>query len=98
MVIVHVTVDVKQEERAAFVRMMDDFIADTLSVDACQSFILYQQAQDNNCFALYEEWDSADSFNAYTQTERFGQFRASLGPLIAAPPVSNRYEAQSISG
>lgn len=97
MVIVHVTVDVKSEQREAFIGMMNEFVADTLKVDTCQTFTLYQQTQNANSFALYEEWDSADAFNAYTCTERFARFRDSLGPMIAAPPVSNRYEAHPVS-
>ena len=96
MVIVHVTVQVKPEEQENFTSMMATFIADTLQVASCTEFILYQQVQNKNSFGLYEEWETADDFNAYTQTERFTQFRNALGPLIAAAPVSNRYEAQAL--
>ncbi|MEM7131232.1 MAG: putative quinol monooxygenase [Chloroflexota bacterium] len=96
MVIVHVTVDVKPEQRSAFVGMMNEFVADTLAVDACQTFSFYQQIQQENRFALYEEWDSAAAFDTYTCTERFTQFRDALGPMITAPPVSNRFEAQPL--
>lgn len=96
MIIVHVTVEVKPEQQDQFIAMMDGFIADALEIDTCQSFILYQQAKNASRFGLYEEWDSADAFTAYTQTEQFAQFRESLGPMLAAPPVSNRFEAQRI--
>lgn len=96
MVIVHIIVQVKPGEQENFTSMMATFVADTLQVPSCTEFILYQRVQNENSFGLYEEWETADDFNAYTQTERFTQFRNALEPLISAAPVSNRYEVQAL--
>ncbi|PZS35723.1 MAG: antibiotic biosynthesis monooxygenase [Pseudonocardiales bacterium] len=44
-------------------------------------------------FVLLVEWDSVEAHEQeFRGTERFGQWRAAIGPFFAAPPVVEHFE------
>ena len=44
-------------------------------------------------FVLLVEWDTVEAHEVnFRQTERFGRWRALIGPYFAAPPLVEHYE------
>jgi quinol monooxygenase YgiN len=44
-------------------------------------------------FVLLVEWDSVEAHEVnFRQTDRFGRWRALIGPYFAAPPLVEHYE------
>ena len=42
-------------------------------------------------FVLLVEWDSLEAHQAFRDSERFGQWRALIGPHFAGPPVVEHF-------
>src|SRR5262245_11833268 len=77
----------------------DEFIAAyakarpiVVSTPGCRSVRMTRGEESPSRFVLLVEWDSVqahvDNFRA---TERFGQWRALIGPYFAAPPVVEHF-------
>lgn len=94
MFIAHVDLTVQSDKETEFLTAIQSFAAQARQATGCLQFRVYQEAADKNRFGLYEEWQSTAEAEAYLQSEALDEFRAVLGPLLAAPPQSSYYKAE----
>ena len=56
------------------------------STPGCGAMRMTQGIETPTRFVLLVEWDSVEAHQAFRTSERFGQWRALIGPHFAAPP------------
>ncbi len=52
----------------------------------CGAMRMTQGVETPTRFVLLIEWDSVEAHDAFRTSERFGQWRALIGPFFAGPP------------
>ncbi|MEP7019842.1 MAG: antibiotic biosynthesis monooxygenase [Pseudonocardiales bacterium] len=63
------------------------------STPGCRSARMTRGIESPSRFVLLVEWDSVEVHEReFRGTERFGQWRAAIGPFFAAPPVVEHFE------
>lgn len=93
MMVIRVVLTIQPAQRSAFLAYLAEESPQVRAMDGCSWYELFQDPNDDNRFLLYEEWASADAFEAYKSTESFSQAFAVLGPMMAGPPSSAYYGA-----
>lgn len=93
MMVIRVVLRIQPDQRAAFLAYLAEESPQVRAMDGCSWYELFEDPNDEGRFLLYEEWDSADAFEAYKSTESFSQAFAVLGPMMAGPPSSAYYGA-----
>jgi len=96
MRIAHLTFTV---DTAATQQALATLVAAAPSVRAmpgCQAFIPFADPTVEGGLGLIHEWDSAAAFSAYLASPGFAELNATLRPLMTAPPVSRRFEAEPV--
>ncbi len=60
--------------------------------EGCRSMRMTRGVESPSTFVLLVEWDSVEAHEQnFRATERFGQWRAAIGPHFAAPPHVEHY-------
>lgn len=54
--------------------------------EGCRSMRMTRGVESPHRFVLLVEWDSVEAHEGFRSSERFGQWRALIGPHFAAPP------------
>lgn len=63
-----------------------------LGTPGCQSVRMTHGIEDPLRFVLLVEWDSVQAHEEnFRATERFGQWRAAIGPFFAHPPLVQHF-------
>lgn len=93
MMVIRVVLRIQPEQRSAFLAYLNEESPHVRAMEGCSWYELFEDPNDENRFLLYEEWASADAFEAYKSTESFSQAFAVLGPMMAGPPTSAYYGA-----
>lgn len=93
MMVIRVVLAIQPAQRAAFLEYLAEESPQVRAMEGCEWYELFQDPNDDNRFVLYEEWASADAFEAYKATESFSQAFAVLGPMMAGAPQSAYYAA-----
>jgi len=58
----------------------------------CRGMRLVRGVESPSRFVLFVEWDSVEAHEqGFRATERFGRWRAGIGPHFAAPPQVEHY-------
>lgn len=60
--------------------------------EGCQSVRMTRGIESPSRFVLLVEWDSVAAHDGFRASDRFGQWRALIGPHFAAPPVVEHFE------
>lgn len=60
--------------------------------EGCQSIRMTQGIESASRFVLLVEWDSVEAHDGFRGSDRFGQWRALIGPHFAGPPVVEHFE------
>ena len=60
--------------------------------EGCQSVRMTRGIESPERFVLLVEWDSVQAHEGFRSSDRFGQWRALIGPHFAAPPVVEHFE------
>lgn len=94
MIVVHVAVQIKPEQKTAFLDHFTQEISETIHLDGCNKFTLYADTQRDNRYILYEEWESVEAFNTYKNSPLFKQSGEVLFPMFDGAPDSIYYDAQ----
>jgi heme-degrading monooxygenase HmoA len=69
--------------RAAYLSARDVL----MTTPGCRSVRMTQGVETPSRFVLLVEWDSVEAHETnFRQSERFGQWRGSIGPYFAHPP------------
>jgi heme-degrading monooxygenase HmoA len=62
------------------------------STPGCRSVRMTQCIETPNRFVLLVEWESVEAHEEnFRETERFGTWRAAIGPFFAHPPVVEHF-------
>lgn len=93
MMVIRVLVDVQPDQTEAFVAHLAEEAPQVRALDGCERFELFVDPSAPNRFLLYEEWASAEAFEAYQGSALLRESFAVLGPMMAGPPQSAYYAA-----
>lgn len=96
MIVIRVAVEVKPEEVGAFVNHLQQEMAGVKQFAGCERFHLYTDVQDTNKFLLYEEWATAENFQAYRTSDFFEENSKKLHGMMAGEPDSAYFEASVV--
>jgi heme-degrading monooxygenase HmoA len=91
MVLEVALIDVTPGSEDAFVAAYGQ--ARTLVTDTpgCRSIRMTRGVETPTRMVLLVEWDSVDAHEVFRSSDRFGQWRALIGPHFAAPPVVEHF-------
>ncbi len=75
---------------------------DALTIDApkvramngCVAFVPFFDLTDDTALGVMHEWESDTDFAAYTASEPFKRFGATIRPMMIGTPVSKRFRAE----
>jgi quinol monooxygenase YgiN len=95
MIVIHVGVKVRPEKRAAFLDLATGEEKVARGYPGCVQYHWSEVLSEQNAFSLYEEWETADAFNAYKATDHFKQLGEDFAPLMAAAPTTNYYQTEA---
>jgi len=95
MVVLHAVGVIKPEARDRWFEILAAVTSPSRSEDACQSYVLYEAIEAPNTFIFVEKWASLDGLYAHFHTRHFTEFFASIGEVIAEPPVGTVFEVAS---
>ena len=76
-------IDGAQQEFSAAYEQGRELVAVT---PGCRSMRMTQGIETPTRFVLLVEWDSVEAHEVFRDSERFGQWRALIGPHFAGPP------------
>ena len=62
------------------------------SSEGCQSVRMTRGIESPSRFVLLVEWDSVAAHEGFRSSDRFGQWRALIGPHFAGPPVVEHFD------
>lgn len=97
MLVIRVIVNIKPEEKANFINIMQHDIAISQQFEGCQNFAVYEQINDSNRFILYEEWQNQQYFDSYKASEHFKKTGALLFPMMQGEPDTAYYTANPLA-
>lgn len=85
-------IDVVEGEQAAFAAAYTEVREVLTSTPGCHSVRMTQGIESPARFVLLVEWESVAAHEQnFRATDRFGRWRAAIGPHLAAPPVVEHF-------
>ncbi|MGY0006662.1 antibiotic biosynthesis monooxygenase family protein [Micromonospora sp. I033] len=79
----------QEDEFAAAYAKAHPILAGT---EGCRSVRMTRGVESPSRFVLLVEWDSVEAHDVnFRQSERFGQWRALIGPYFAGPPLVEHF-------
>jgi quinol monooxygenase YgiN len=97
MIVVRVQLQVKPENREAFIGAFTRHAEKSRQFAGCEAFNMLEDVQNGNTYSLYEEWASAEAFDAFRNSEELKASGSTLFPFIDGKPTSSYYEAARIN-
>ncbi len=97
MLVVRVIMQAKANKHQALIDVMAKDTEMSQKYDGCEQFTLLQDTADPSKFILYEEWDTAEHFNTYQQSDYLEGQRQLIFPLLAGEPDSAYYQSEKIN-
>lgn len=87
MVLEVALIDVTPGREAEFADAYRTAVGELTGVDGCRSVRMTQGVETPSRFVLLVEWDSVEAHEQnFRATDRFGRWRALIGPYFAGPP------------
>jgi heme-degrading monooxygenase HmoA len=80
--LIDVTTGVQEDFCAAY-REAAELVAQT---PGCRSMRMTQGVETPTRFVLFVEWESVEAHQSFRDSDRFGRWRALVGPHFAGPP------------
>ena len=96
MIVIHVQTKVKADKRQEFLAEVKKDLETSRAFKGCVQFGWGEDVTQPNTFTLYEEWESAEAFNAYKDSDYFKQVGNVVMPLFAEEPQSAYYTANTL--
>jgi quinol monooxygenase YgiN len=93
MIVVHVSVQTREDASAEFARCISDIQADVLRMQGCIRNEWYHHPASPERFVMYGEFDSIENFETYLNSHAVKRIDEELMPLLAAPPDFRHYQA-----
>ncbi len=97
MIVVRVQLQVKPENRETFIDSFARHAERSRQFAGCQAFNLLEDVEQGNAYSLYEEWASAEAFDAFRNSDELKASGSTLFPFIDGKPTSSYYEAVPLS-
>ncbi len=86
MVLEVALIDVTDGSQAAFAAAYQQARHLVAQTPGCGAMRMTQGVETSTRFVLLVEWDSVQAHDAFRSSDRFGQWRALIGPHFAGPP------------
>ena len=83
---------VAEGKEEAAVRAFERVAAETHREDGCLKYAWVRGLEAPTQIAVVEKWRDMDAVASHGQSAHLAELRASLGDLLAEPPVVMRYE------
>jgi quinol monooxygenase YgiN len=80
------TLEIKPEQREAFVKAANTCIAETVKEAGCISYEMNASMAYPNRFIFVERWKSRDDLDAHFRAPYLTDFVKASGPMHATPP------------
>jgi len=99
MVLEVALIDVTPGQEAKFTAAYRAAVPELTGAEGCRSVRMTRGVETPSRFVLLVEWDSVDAHeNNFRATDRFGRWRAAIGPFFAGPPHVEHYEDVTLPG
>jgi heme-degrading monooxygenase HmoA len=99
MVLEVALIDVVPGQEAQFADAYRTAVTELQGVEGCRSIRMTQGIETPSRFVLLVEWDSIDAHEQnFRATDRFGRWRAAIGPFFAGPPHVEHFQDAPVSG
>ena len=86
MVLEVALIDVVAGSEPAFTEASAQGLGLVAATPGCRSLRMTQGIETPTRFVLLVEWNSVEAHQQFRDSERFGQWRALIGPHLAGPP------------
>ena len=96
MMVIRVLVRVQEGRAEDFLAHMAQETPRVLEFEGCERYAVFADPSEANRFLLYEEWASAEAFEAYRSSELLAESFRVLGPMMAGPPDSSYFSANPV--
>lgn len=97
MHVIRVTLEIKPESRRTFDEIAAyEHTEVPKQFTGCNRFAYWNSAVNDNEVLLYEEWNSAEDFDRYRNSDYFKELGQKLFPLLAGKPDAAYYTAQVV--
>jgi quinol monooxygenase YgiN len=96
MIVIHVQAKVKADKRQEFLNEVHKDLETSRAFAGCVQFGWAEDVARPNAFTLYEEWDSAEAFKTYRESDHFKQVGSIILPMFAEEPASTYYTANTL--
>ena len=96
MMVIRVVVKVKPDQEEAFQNYIQEEALAVRKMAGCDRYAFYADTTEPQTYLLYEEWASAEAFDAYKQSPALKKSFEVLGPMMAGPPDSAYFAAQIV--
>jgi heme-degrading monooxygenase HmoA len=91
MVLEVALIDVMPGSEDAFVAAYGQARRLVTDTPGCRSIRMTRGVETPTRMVLLVEWDSVDAHEVFRSSDRFGQWRALIGPHFAGPPVVEHF-------
>jgi len=93
MIVIHVQTRVKADNREEFIKHIQHDTEISRGFAGCIQWGWSEEIGRANTFTLYEEWDTAEAFDAYKKSDHFKSIGNAIMALLAEEPKSAYYSA-----
>lgn len=94
MIVIHVSVQVKESARHEFERLLRDVVEAARIMAGCNQYEWYRFPDSPLEFAIFGEFDSKETFENYLSSAVVKRIGEELIPRLDAPPTFKHYEAK----
>jgi len=95
MVIQLVRVSIRPEQRDRWLELIRQNLAQTRSVEGCESYEVGEDVESPNTFSLVERWTSLDARYEHFRNPQFAELMGALRDVLAGPPEVSLHEVAS---
>ena len=92
MIIINVRTQVRPDKRDEFLAAIEQETPISRDFPGCISYVWSEQLGAANQFALYEEWETRQSFDAYRNSAHFQYLMPTFTAFFSDSPQSSYYE------
>lgn len=97
MHVIRVIMQAKPDKQQDLIEIMAKDSEISQKFEGCLMFNLFQDVTNANSFILYEEWETAENFEAYQKSEYLDGQRELIFPLLDGAPDSAYYESKKVN-
>ena len=96
MLIAHIEIIIAEKNRKKALDILTAQVPIVRAMEGCLMFSPYLDPTNDQVLFIFHEWEHKDNFITYLSSACFTNANSVLGPLLTAPAVSRRFDAQLI--